>query len=73
MNVANSEHIEAVEKLMNKLHKHGIPAETQEVTIGGKPRYRLRIPGFSTSDEARDYAPNLDGDLGLKDPWVSKR
>lgn len=73
VNVVSSEHIEAVEKLMNKLHKRGIPAETQEVVIGGKMRYRLRIPGFSSSDEARDYASHLDGDLGLKDPWVSKR
>lgn len=73
VNVVSSEHIEAVEKLMNKLHKRGIPAETQEVIIGGKLRYRLRIPGFSSSDEARAYASHLDGDLGLKDPWVSKR
>lgn len=73
VNVANSEHIDSVEKLMNKLHKLGIPAETHEVTISGKPRYRLRIPGFATRDEARDYAANLDSDLGLKGPWVSKR
>lgn len=73
VNVVSSEHIEAVEKLMNKLHKRGIPAETQEVIIGGKVRYRLRITGFSSSDEARAYASHLDGDLGLKDPWVSKR
>lgn len=73
VNVANSEHIETIEKLKKKLHKHGIRAETQEVTIGGQARYRLRVPGFSTRDEARDYAHNLDGDLGLKGPWVSKR
>jgi len=73
VNVANSEHIQALEKLKKKLHKHGIRAETQEVITGGKTRYRLRIPGFSTSDEARDYAHNIDGELGLKGPWVSKR
>lgn len=73
VNVVSSEHLEPVEQLMNKLHQREIPAETQEVRIGGKVRYRLRIPGFSTSDEARDYAHNLDGDLGLKDPWVSRR
>jgi nucleotide-binding universal stress UspA family protein len=73
VNVANSGHIETLEKLKKKLHKHGIQAETQEVIIGGKVRYRMRIPGFSTSDEARDYARNLDGDLGIKGPWVSKR
>jgi hypothetical protein len=73
VNVVSSKHIEPVEKLMNKLHKRGIPAEIHEVIIDGKVRYRLRIPGFSTSDEARDYAHNLDGDLGLKGPWVSRR
>jgi hypothetical protein len=73
VNVANSEQIEAIATLMDKLHTLGIPAETQEVTINSKLRYRLRIPGFATSDEARDYAANLDGDLGLKGPWVSKR
>ena len=73
VNVANSEHIGTIEKLKKKMREHGIRAETQEVIIGGKPRYRLRIPGFSTSDEAREYARDLDGDLGLKGPWVSKR
>lgn len=73
VNVFSSEHIEPVEKLMNSLHKREIPAEIQQVTIGGKVRYRLRIPGFSSSDEGREYARNLDSDLGLKDPWVSRR
>jgi hypothetical protein len=73
VNVASSEHIEPVEKLMNKLHKRGIPVETQEVDVGGKVHYRLRVPGFSTSKEARDYARNLEGSLDLKGPWVSKR
>jgi hypothetical protein len=73
VNVANSEHLETIEKLKKKLQKHGIRSETQAVTIGGKARYRLRIPGFSSSDEARAYAHNLDGDLGLKGPWISKR
>lgn len=73
VNVANSGQLESIEKLMDKLHKRGIPAETQEVHSGGKTRYRLRIPGFSSSAEARDYARDLDDDLGLKDPWVSRR
>jgi len=73
VNVANSAHLETIEKLKKKLHKHGIRSESQAVTIDGKARYRLRIPGFSSSDEARDYAHNLDGDLGLKGPWISKR
>jgi hypothetical protein len=73
VNVANAGHIETFDKLKKKLHEHGIQAETQEVIIGGMVRYRLRIPGFSTSDEARDYARNLDGGLGIKGPWVSKR
>jgi len=73
VNVVSSEYVKPVEQLMNELHQHGIPAEIQEVTVGGKVRYRLRIPGFSTSEEARDYANNLDDDLGLKDPWISRR
>ena len=73
VNVASAEHLEAVEKLMNKLDKLGMQAEIQEVVIGGKTRYRLRIPGFSTSAEAREYAHALDGEFGLKDPWISSR
>ena len=73
VNVANSGRLQAIEKLQKKLHKHEIQAEIQEVTIHGKVSYRLRIPGFATRDEARDYSRNLDGSLGLKGPWVSKR
>lgn len=73
VNVVSSEHLEPVEKLMSKLHKRKIPAEIQEVMIGGKLRYRLRIPGFTSREEAREYARLLDGDLGLKDPWISER
>jgi hypothetical protein len=73
VNVANSPYIEPIEKLKNKLQKRGIQTEIHEALVGGKPRYRLRIPGFSTSDEAKKYARNLDSDLGLKDPWVNRR
>ncbi|MGB5715925.1 MAG: SPOR domain-containing protein [Gammaproteobacteria bacterium] len=73
VNVVSSEHLEPVEKLMSKLHERKIPAEIQEVMIGGKLRYRLRIPGFTSREEAREYARLLDGDLGLKDPWISER
>jgi hypothetical protein len=73
VNVANSLYIESLEKLMNKLQKRGIQTEIHEAIVGGKTRYRLRIPGFSTSDEAKKYARNLDSDLGLKDPWVNRR
>ena len=73
VNVASSEHLEPVEKLKNRLGKHGMQAEIQQVAIGGKTRYRLRIPGFATSAEARDYAHALDGEFGLKDPWISSR
>jgi len=73
VNVASSEHLEPVEKLMKKLGKLGMQAEIQEVAIGGKTRYRLRIPGFATSAEARNYAHALDGEFGLKDPWISSR
>jgi len=73
VNVVSSGYVEPVNRLMSKLHKHDIPAEKQEVVIDGKVRYRLRVTGFSTSDEARAYAQNLDRGLGLKDPWVSRR
>ena len=73
VNVASSEHLEPVEKLRDKLGKLGMQAEIQEVAIGGKTRYRLRIPGFSSSTEARNYAHSLDGEFGLKGPWISSR
>jgi hypothetical protein len=73
VNVASSEHLEPVEKLRDKLGKLGMQAEIQEVAIGGNIRYRLRIPGFSSSTEARKYAHALDGEFGLKGPWISSR
>ena len=73
VNVVSAGQAEPVRQLLLKLQTSGIQAEIQEADVKGKTRYRLRVTGFTSRDEARKYAVNFDGTFGLKDPWVSRR
>ena len=64
---------QALVELAAKLRKQGIPVERQTLTIDGDLMYRLRVPGFSGSDEARSYARRLDEEFGLRGGWVSRK
>ena len=74
INVAYSTKQETILGLMEKMGDAGIITEQQNVRVKGKAGYSLRITGFSSIAEARDFIKNkLDGNFGLKDPWVSRR
>ncbi|MGB5540667.1 MAG: SPOR domain-containing protein [Gammaproteobacteria bacterium] len=73
VNVASSSQEQAMLELAAKLKEQGIPVERQTLTIEGDLMYRLRVPGFTTSDEARRYARRLDKEFGLRGPWVSRK
>jgi len=59
--------------LLETLKRAGIPVEQQTTSLNGDTRYRLRVTGFATREEAKRYASKLDKGLGLGDLWVSRR
>ena len=73
VNVASSSQEQAMLELAAKLKEQGIPVERQTLTIEGDLMYRLRVPGFDTSDEARRYARRLDKEFGIRGGWVSRK
>ncbi len=73
VNVASSSREQPMLDLAEKLKEQGIPAERQTLTIEGELMYRLRVPGFATSGEARRYASKLEEKFGLRGPWVSRK
>ena len=48
-----------------------IETKQQQVTVEGKQYWRVRIVGFSTFGEAKDYAVIAKEKLGLKDVWIT--
>jgi len=56
-----------------KVNSKGIPAEINQVTVRGKKYWRVQVPGFSSADEARTQASEVQNKLGLKDVWIVQR
>jgi cell division septation protein DedD len=73
VNVAASSREQAMMDMASRLREQGIPVERQTLTIEGDLMYRLRVPGFVTSDAARSYAAQLDRDHGLRGAWISRK
>lgn len=73
VNVASSSHEAAMVELAAKLKAKGIDVERQTLTIDGDLMYRLRVPGFASSGEARGYAEKLGKIHGLRGAWISRR
>lgn len=73
VNIASSSHDQAMQDMAAKLQAQGIPVERHTLTIEGDLMYRLRVPGFATSAEARSYARKLEKESGLKGGWISRK
>jgi hypothetical protein len=73
VNVASSSREVPIRALQDRLGQQDIRTELQRTDVQGKPRYRLRVTGFSSANEARRYAAGLVQQADLKGAWVSKR
>jgi cell division septation protein DedD len=61
------------EHFLIKANSKGVDAEINQVTVRGKKYWRVQVPGFSSPDEARTKANEVQNMLGLKDVWIVKR
>jgi hypothetical protein len=55
-----------------RLRSQGINAEKYAHIKDGTTWYRIRVPGFSTSAEAREYAENILAKSGFSQAWISR-
>jgi hypothetical protein len=44
-----------------------------QVTVKGRPYWRVQVAGFATAEEARAHADSIKRKLGLKETWISRR
>ena len=57
---------------VNRLRSQGINAETYALVIDGITWYRIRVPGFSSSTEARAYAEKVLAKAGFSQAWIGR-
>ncbi|MEZ5542609.1 MAG: SPOR domain-containing protein [Pseudomonadota bacterium] len=73
VNVAAFANEQSTAALADRLRNQGISVERQVVKIDGGQIYRLRVPGFASSTDARRYAREIDAQYGLKGAWISRK
>jgi cell division septation protein DedD len=61
------------ERFVIKANHKGIAAEINQVTVSGKKYWRVQVPGFTSLDEARKKASEVQNRLALKDVWIVQR
>ncbi|MGB7931711.1 MAG: SPOR domain-containing protein [Gammaproteobacteria bacterium] len=61
------------ERFVIKANFKGVSTEINHVTVRGKKYWRVQVPGFSSADEARTKASEVQNKLGLKDVWIVQR
>jgi cell division protein FtsN len=55
-----------------RLRGQGINAEKHTHIKDGTTWYRIRVPGFSSSAEARAYAENILAKSGFSEAWIGR-
>ena len=72
VNVESVTSQEAAAASVIRLRSQGINAETYAHIKDGTTWYRIRVPGFSSSVEARAYAENVLTQAGFPQAWISR-
>jgi cell division septation protein DedD len=61
------------EFFVEKAKTKGVPAEINQASVRGKTYWRVQVPGFSSADEAKTQASEVQNKLGLKNVWIVQR
>ncbi len=61
------------DRMTKKALTRDILTEQQEVTVKGKPYWRVQMTGFATAEDARNHSEAAREKLGLKSVWIMKR
>jgi len=72
VNLLSLDDKQAATKEKNRFNSLGIPAETASFYINSVLKYRVRVSGFASKEEAATYKAKLAAEYGIKDAWVYK-
>ena len=72
VNLLSVDDKQAATKEKNRFNGLGIPAETASFYINSVLKYRVRVSGFASKEEAAAYKAKLAAEYGIKDAWVYK-
>ncbi|MEZ5529462.1 MAG: SPOR domain-containing protein [Porticoccaceae bacterium] len=64
---------EAARSLKEKISKLGYQATMNETTLGGKPAYRVQLPGFKSREAAEKVAGQLMNKTNLNGLWATRQ
>lgn len=73
INLTSLSHAIAANNEVTRLKRLGIHAESIKVMTQGKIWYRIRVPGFSSAEDADRQRRILGNRLGIRDTWIGKR
>lgn len=73
INLASLQQKVDAERFVKMTHSKGVIAEINQVTVKGMQYWRVQVTGFSSSNDARAKAGEIQEKLGLKDVWIVKR
>jgi hypothetical protein len=73
INIASSQDKAGADRVAEMARSRDFPTDVQQVTVKGKPFWRVQLTGFSTKEEAGATAEIAAQTLGLKDYWLMKR
>ena len=72
VNLESHTNEKAAAAAINRLRSQGINAEQYVFIKDGTTWYRIRVPGFSSSAEARAYADNVLVQAGFSQTWINR-
>lgn len=73
INIASSQDKAGADRVAEMARSRDFPTDVQQVTVKGKPFWRVQLTGFSTKEEASATAEIAAQTLGLKNYWLMKR
>jgi hypothetical protein len=73
INLASYSDKRDADRFAKRTQSKDIHTEQHQVTVKGKPYWRVQVPGFSSAEDAKIYAASIEAQLGLKETWVMRR
>jgi len=73
VNITSVSDPESAYQEVSRLRNMGINAESVTAVSHGRTWYRIRVPGFSSAEEARAQRGVLEARLGIRDTWIGRR
>jgi hypothetical protein len=73
INLASYSDKRDADRFASRVQSRSVQVEKNQVTVRGKPYWRVQVPGFSSAEDAKTHAASIESQLGLKETWVMRR